>query len=95
MTDTPRTYDPVATRADIERLLAERDEARQIVRDIFWMALRYADGRNTYAVGMCNDALGKAYKAGWLVPEEGDRATPKLARDGMSPEWVRPSTTTP
>lgn len=66
---------------DVER---ERDEARQIVRDIFWMALRYADGRKTYAVGLVNAAVGKGYNAGWLVAKEdgGDPITPRFARDG-------------
>ena len=37
------------------------------MRDIHWMAVRYADNRKSYAVGMCNDALRKAYDGGWLV----------------------------
>jgi hypothetical protein len=78
----------MSDKATIERLTRERDEARQIVRDIYWMALRYADGRMTYAVEMCNDAVRKGYEAGWLVPVKGDRATPLYARDGMSPDYV-------
>jgi hypothetical protein len=73
----------------MEKVCAERDEARQIVRDIYWMALRYADGRKSYAVGMCNDAVQKGYDGGWLKPGEDDKTTPRLARDGMSPEWTR------
>jgi hypothetical protein len=66
--------------------LVERDEARQIVRDIYWMARRYADGRQSYAVGMFNDAIRKAYDAGWL--EHRIEAEPPYARDSMfSPEW--------
>lgn len=63
----------------------ERDEARQIVRDIYWMALRYADGRQSYAPGMCNDALRKAYDGGWLVHRQ--QSDPAFARDGSSPEY--------
>jgi hypothetical protein len=64
----------------------ERDEARQIVRDIYWMARRYADGRQSYAVGMFNDAVRKAYDAGWL--EHRLDHEPRFARDSMfSPEW--------
>jgi hypothetical protein len=79
----------LAKDAEIERLKRERDEARGIVRDIYWMALRYADGRMTYAVGMCNDAVRKGYDAGWLPMKSsgGDTITPDFARDGMSPEW--------
>lgn len=45
---------------------AERDEARQIVRDIHWMARRYATGRQTYAASMFNAAISKALAGGWL-----------------------------
>ena len=74
----------------IASLRRERDEARQIVRDIYWMALRYADGRKSYAVGMCNDAVQKAYDGGWITPKDqgGDPITPRLARDGMAAEWL-------
>ena len=68
------------------RLTAERDEARAIVRDIHWMARRYADGRQSYAAGMFNDAVRKAYEAGWLEHTIADE--PAYARDGMfSAEW--------
>lgn len=78
-----------AADAEIERLTRERDEARQVVRDIYWMALRYADGRMTYAVGMCNHAVRKGYEGGWLPVKSdgGDTITPQYARDGMSDEW--------
>lgn len=65
----------------------ERDEARQIVRDIYWMAIRYADGRQTYAVGMVNDALDKAYGGGWLE-HHGSVGDYAYARDGASPEYL-------
>lgn len=80
--------------ADLERqneeLRKERDEARGIVRDIHWMAVRYADNRKSYAVGMCNDALRKAYEGGWLVYQDGRQhdLDPQYARDGMfDVEW--------
>ena len=65
----------------IKSLRRERDEARQIVRDIYWMAIRYADNSFTYAPGMCNDALKKAYDAGWLVHRENPVNGP-FAREG-------------
>lgn len=71
-----------ANRKAIAQLEKERDEARQIVRDIYWMALRYADGRHTYAPGMCNDALRKAYDAGWLIHSH--PTDPAFARDGST-----------
>lgn len=54
--------------SEIAKLKAERDEARQIVRDIHWMARRYANGRLSYAPGMFNDAIRKAVEGGWLKP---------------------------
>lgn len=71
--------------SEYERVKAERDEARKIVRDIYWMALRYADGRKSYAVGMVNDAVRKGYDAGWLVHSH--EKDPAFARDGMGPEY--------
>lgn len=72
----------------VERLQRELDEARGIVRNIYWMACRYADGRNTYAPGMYNRAIAKAYDAGWLTFDHtGRRYEVQYARDGMSPEW--------
>lgn len=62
----------------LETALAERDEARSIVRDIHWMAQRYADGRKSYAVGLYNDAIIKAIS--WC-PDV------KSAVDGMAPEY--------
>lgn len=77
-------------RSELEAVKRERDEARGIVRDIHWMAVRYADNRKSYAVGMCNDALRKAYDGGWLV-YGGCRQhdlDPQYARDGMfDKEW--------
>lgn len=91
----PTIIDSQAAR--IAELVVERDEARGIVRDIFWMALRYADwmalryadGRMTYAVEMVKDAVRKAYDGGWIGPKDtgGDLVTPRFARDGMTPEW--------
>ena len=74
----------------LERLERERDEARGIVRDIHWMAVRYADNRKSYAVGMCNDALRKAYDGGWLVFNETKQHNldPQYARNGLfDVEW--------
>jgi hypothetical protein len=73
-----------------EKAERERDEARGIVRDVHWMAVRYADNRKSYAVGMCNDALRKAYDAGWLkYTRDNGKLDPQYARDGMfGAEWV-------
>ena len=56
-----RLLDALASlRAEKEELRRERDEARQIVRDIYWMALRYADGRKSYTQGSieCRGGVG-------------------------------------
>lgn len=79
-----------AERAALAKARRERDEARSIVRDIHWMAVRYADNRRSYAVGMCNDALRKAYDGGWLVYSDDKQhdLDPQYARDGMfDTEW--------
>ena len=77
-----------ALESAVERLQRELDEARGIVRAIHWMACRYADGRNTYAPGMYNRAIAKAYDAGWLTFDPArNRYDVQYARDGMSPEW--------
>lgn len=80
-----RLSDYTALQSQLEAAERERNEARQIVRDIHWMALRYADGRKSYAVGMCNDAVRKGYEGGWLErkAQGGDPITPEYARDGM------------
>jgi len=92
--DYVRYSDHADAIASLERQLAEvrgeRDEARAIVRDIHWMAVRYADNRKSYAVGMCNDAIRKAYDSGWLVYSESRQndLDPQYARDGMfDKEW--------
>lgn len=78
-----------AQAAALEAAERGRDEARQIVRDIFWMALRYADGRKSYAPGMCNRAVQKGYDGGWLDRPKNDEHTPALARDGdFDGEWT-------
>ena len=41
-----------------------------VIQDIYWMARRYADGRQTYAVSMYNDALIEAMTEGF-VPRTG------------------------
>lgn len=74
-----------AAEARAAEVQEERDTARQIVRDIHWMAVRYADGRKSYAPGMLNDALRKAYDAGWLKyvrPVTMQELDPRYAREG-------------
>ena len=39
-------------------------ELETIIRDIYWMARRYADGRHTYAPSMYNEAIYKAQELG-------------------------------
>jgi len=55
-----------------EKLERERDEAREIVREIWWMARRYADGRNTFAPKMFNDAIAPAVKDWLMDTDNGD-----------------------
>ena len=46
------------------------DAARRFIRDTFWMARRYANGRSTYAPGMYNDALAAVIEAGVITLDE-------------------------
>jgi len=39
-------------------------ELERIIYDIWWMARRYAHGRQSYAVGQYNDAIRKAQQIG-------------------------------
>lgn len=39
-----------------------------IVTDIYWMARRYANGRQTYAPSLYNDAIQKAQELGLDLP---------------------------
>lgn len=41
------------TKKELER---ENEDMRQIIKDIFWMARRYAHGRHTYAPSIIRDA---------------------------------------
>jgi hypothetical protein len=40
----------------LKELAEENEKLRRIAKDLQWMARRYANGRRTYAVGVCNDA---------------------------------------
>lgn len=41
-----------------------------IIVDIHWMARRYADGRQSYAVGLFNSAMDKALSLGIFLKED-------------------------
>ena len=61
--------------------IAQRDEARHVVRETLWMAGRYANGRQTYAVKMYNDARKIAEAGGYASKAEpavdgGEMGTP-------------------
>lgn len=59
------------TAADrLESALAQRDEARHVVRETLWMAGRYANGRQTYAVSMYNEARETAEAGGYAGEAE-------------------------
>jgi hypothetical protein len=50
---------------------SEREkQLESIILDISWMARRYADGRQTYAVGMYNDAIELAVKLGLPIQKD-------------------------
>ncbi len=45
-------------------------QLESIILDIYWMARRYADGRQTYAVSMYNDAIELAVKIGLPIKND-------------------------
>jgi hypothetical protein len=60
--------------------MTDREQAlEEIIRDIWWMARRYADGRSSYAPWQYNKAIRKAIELGVAFePDMGDIC----ARDG-------------
>ncbi len=57
-------------------------QLERIILDIYWMARRYAHGRQTYAVGMCNGALASALDLGLLLQSD-SVVGGFYAKDGM------------
>lgn len=58
----------------------ENETLRRIISEIWWMARRYADGRQSYAASMFNDNIKLAKSLG-VVLRESDGTI--FARDGM------------
>jgi hypothetical protein len=56
-------------------------QLEQIIRDTLWMARRYADGRQTYAVGMYNDAARIAINLGVVSYADFGKEYTPWARD--------------
>jgi hypothetical protein len=72
----------------MKALKKENEELKEIIKDTLWMALRYADGRSTYAPRMFNMAVHKLDALGLAHLYDGERAENKrFARDGMFGEW--------
>ncbi len=66
------------------RSMKNKQEVKQAVRDILWMARRYADGRKTYAPHLFNDAYDT------LRDEFGDEIDPYTAGDKESALMLDP-----
>ncbi len=56
-----------------------------IIRDILWMARRYADNRMTFAPSTVNEAIDKAKALG--IEIHGDVDVGMYARDGQLGSW--------
>ena len=76
MTDDDRYPDPEAV---VEHLREENDELRVIILDTFWMARRYARGRQTLSPSTVNDCLARLAALGFVV-----RSDHTLVADGNS-----------
>jgi len=59
------------------------DELKAAIKDIVWMARRYADGRRTYAPSMFNDAYDEIKKH-IEFDEENDPDNPEGENRGWS-----------
>jgi hypothetical protein len=69
----------------LEELLTQINALEGFVKNTWWMARRYVDGRSTYAPGVYNEAVKKLQDAG-LGSLFGD-CDEIYASDGMFGEW--------
>lgn len=53
-----------------KQLREENEILQKCVLDLYWMARRYADGRMSYAVPTCNDAIRKLIDIGLPIKED-------------------------
>lgn len=51
----------------VRQLENENQILKSIIKDIWWMARRYADGRLTYAPGLFNGAMARAKSCGMEI----------------------------
>lgn len=72
----------------INELEHENETLKYILREILWMARRYADGRKTYATLMCNEALNTARRLGVKINPDCTTQDPDYAVDGMFGHWL-------
>jgi hypothetical protein len=78
----PQRDELSALRARVSELEAENGRLRFIVRDLHWMARRYADGRSTYAPGLFNEHTQALLDMNVALDGGGSDKT-IWARDGM------------
>ena len=62
------------------------EELCEIIREIWWMARRYADGRNTVVTSTLNDMVRKALQLGISLKPDSDATI--WARDGMGNRYA-------
>lgn len=63
--------------------MTREQELESIIHDIWWMARRYADGRNTCAPWQYNRAIDKAVELGMeFKPDTINNETTIHAKDG-------------
>jgi hypothetical protein len=58
-----------------------------VMREVIWMARRYADGRSTYAPTTVNETIDYLLSKGMTI--EADTTIGMYARDGDLGEWNR------
>ncbi len=64
--------------------MKNKQEVKQAIKDILWMARRYADGRKTYAPHLFNEAYDT------LRDEFGDEIDPYKEDEGMNSNSLFP-----
>lgn len=65
----------------MDETFTKQRQLEQIIKDTFWMARRYANGRQTYATWVINQSLDKLAELGIQIDDDH-----VLVQDGNSSE---------
>jgi hypothetical protein len=88
MSDQPTNNKPPGPKVVLASLRKENEKLKRVISEIWWMAQRYANDRNTYAPTLYNEAIDIAIKNGWKIPQGQSDNHPLYADDGCLGKWV-------